>query len=68
MVNTSLVLLSISSHSVAIITPLTPNSSYCYPHHLDVLRQCVIPVSVESPVVCVPTKYILHKCVMHRVF
>ena len=55
--------LSLSSSSVAVVTPLTPNSTYCYPHQLNVLRQCIIPVSVESSVVVVPAKCILYKCV-----
>ena len=55
--------LSLSSSSFAVVTPLTPNSSHCYPHQLSVLHQCIIPVSVESSVVCVPTKCILYKCV-----
>ena len=55
--------ISLPSSSVAVVTPLTPNSSYCYPHQLHILRPCIIPVTVESSVVVVPTKCILYKCV-----
>ena len=55
--------ISLSSCSVAVVTPLTPNSSYCYPQQLRVLHQCIIPVSVEQSVVIVPTQCIMYKCV-----
>lgn len=55
--------ISVPSLSVAIITPLTPTTHYCYPHVLHLLHNCISPVVIDSSVVVVPVKFLLNKCV-----
>ena len=55
--------LSLPSFSVAVITPLTPTSHYCYPQQLSILCKCLIPVCTESSVAIACTKSLLNKCV-----
>lgn len=55
--------LSVSSLCVAVVTPLTPTSSYCFPPVLSILCDRIIPVSVESSTVLVSTNCLSCMCV-----
>lgn len=55
--------ISLSSFTVAVVTPLVPTDNFCYSRQLPLLRNYLIPVVALSSVVIVPVSSILHKLV-----
>lgn len=55
--------ISLSSFTVAVITPLIPTDSYCYSRHLPMLRNYLIPVVTLSSVAVVAVSSFIHKLV-----
>ena len=55
--------LSLQDTTVAVITPLTATTEYCYPIQLRELQHCIVPVKIEPLMVVVPVSSFLFKCV-----